>query len=637
MKEILFIAPFEELASLAKQVIEIKKYDNIDVLYIKTELFLSDKGMDFIKSMIHRGTKIIISRGGAYTKIKEAFDIPVVEMTNTSTDLLKGFQELIDFKGKIGVVGYEHVISGSEIIGRLLKLNIIKIQIDTQNEKQAEALMKRHVDNGVDLFLGDSLCSLVAKKINCKSYTIRSGEESIINSMDEAGRILVGLRKEKENAEKLKTIINFIDDGIIAINDEGRITIFNSAAEKIFGISQLEVIGETPETLLKRNKLNEILKSGEMKLGEVIDLKKSKIVSNTIPIIVDDRINGVVATFQDVTKIQDLEQKVRLKLRTKGFIANYTFDDIVQKSDAMKSCIHKAKIYSKYDSPVLIIGKSGAGKELFAQSIHNDSNRKNGPFVAINCGALPPNLIESVFFGYTEGAFTGASKGGKAGVFELAHGGTIFLDEIGEIPLEIQSRLLRIIQEREVMRIGDDKVIPVDVRIITATNRNLKEMINAGSFREDLYFRINILSLLVPEISDRREDIPVLAKFFIEKYSTKYSKKIEGISRDAENYLSTYNFRGNVRELEGIIERAVILCTGSMIQPKDIIEEKLGSRDTVPAENNNLKLESFKSLKEIEDKYIDEVIEHCCGNLKDASKILKVNRTTLWRKRKKDA
>lgn len=195
------------------------------------------------------------------------------------------------------------------------------------------------------------------------------------------------------------------------------------------------------------------------------------------------------------------------------------------------------------------------GKKLFSQSIHNSSKRKTGPFVAINCSALPANLIESELFGYVDGAFTGAVKGGKAGIFELAHGGTIFLDELGELPIEFQSRLLRVIQEREVMRIGDDKIIPIDARIISTTNKNLKEMVNRGEFREDLYFRINILKLDILPLNKRREDIEELSKFFMKKYLTKYNKNISGMTKEVLNYLLQYDYKGNIRELQGIINR----------------------------------------------------------------------------------
>ncbi|QGU94790.1 PAS domain S-box protein [Clostridium bovifaecis] len=630
MKDIVFIAPFKGLKVLAEEVVRARNYSNIEVV----EGDLSE-GVEVAKRAIEDGASVIVSRGGTYTMIKSIAHIPVVELQMTSFDILRGFKELIHHKGKIGVAGYENIIYGCEAIEEVLNLDIVKIKIE--DEDKAEGLLKKYINKGIKIFVGDTIGSGTAQRLGCKSYIIESGIESVLYAMQEARRILTGLRIEKERAEKLKTIMNFIDDGIIAIDDQGKINIFNSIAEKIFGVSQEEAIGKSVEEIVKNTKLNKVLKSGKIELGEIQDVNKSKIATNRVPIIVDGKITGVVATFQDITKIQDLEHQIRVKLQKKGFVAKYNFEDIIHKSSEMKECIDKGKIYSRYDSPILILGKSGVGKELFAQSIHNSGDRKNAPFVAVNCAALPPNLIESELFGYVEGAFTGTAKGGKAGVFEFAHGGTIFLDEIGELPLEVQSRFLRVLQEKEVMRIGDDKVIPIDVRIITATHRNLKNMIKEGKFREDLYYRIDILTLIIPSLNSRREDIIELSEFFMKEYSIKYRKKIEAISHEAKEYLNNYSYKGNVRELEGIIERAVVLCNTNTIGLKEIKLEEIEAQDTF---NNTLltkKKDTYKTLKEVESEYIDEVIDYCNGNLSEASKILNVNRTTLWRKRNSDA
>jgi transcriptional regulator with PAS, ATPase and Fis domain len=307
----------------------------------------------------------------------------------------------------------------------------------------------------------------------------------------------------------------------------------------------------------------------------------------------------------------------------------------------MRDCIKKAKIYSKYSSPILILGKSGTGKELFAQSIHNSSDRSSAPFVAINCAAIPKDLVESELFGYAEGAFTSAVKGGKAGVFELAHRGTIFLDEIGEMPIGVQTRLLRVIQEKQVMRIGDDKLIPIDVRIIAATNKDLNKMVNEGKFREDLYYRINILTLLVPSLNDRNEDIIQLSRFFIDKYAMRYNKKIQRISMEAKDYLENHYYKGNIRELQGMIERAVVLCQENVLKLEDVrlLEEiEYADHNVIgnKKDSNTEKMEA-KSLKQVEDEYIKKVMDACSGNVSKASKVLKISRTTLWRKMNNDA
>src|SRR5690625_1179420 len=269
-----------------------------------------------------------------------------------------------------------------------------------------------------------------------------------------------------------------------------------------------------------------------------------------------------MVALQDVTGIQEMESKIRKKIHLRGHIAKYRFNHIITRSELVKSTIDTAKSYSKVDSNVLIIGETGTGKEMYAQSIHNQSYRKNKPFVAINCAALPENLLESELFGYAEGAFTGAMKGGKQGIFELAHQGTLFLDEIGEVSAKLQSRLLRVLEEREVMRIGDDKVIPVHVRIIAATNKNLLKMVKDNLFREDLYYRLSVLDLYLPPLRAYKEDIPLLTNYFIEKFSTEWAIKI---TDGAYKKLSEQNWDGNIRQLQNFCERWSVLCKNKTV------------------------------------------------------------------------
>lgn len=249
-------------------------------------------------------------------------------------------------------------------------------------------------------------------------------------------------------------------------------------------------------------------------------------MANIIPIDIDGGIIGAMITLEDVGHIVEMEATIRKKLYTKGLLAQYHFDDIVGVSPQIAEVKQMAENYAYIDATVMILGASGTGKELFAQSIHNASQRHKRPFVAVNCGAIPSSILESELFGYVEGAFTGANKKGKAGFFELAHGGTIFLDEIGEMNKVAQMALLRVIQERRIMRLGDDKYLPVDVRIITATNKDLAHLVASGDFREDLYYRINVLPLQLPSLKDRSGDAGVLAEYFIARFNKKFHREV---------------------------------------------------------------------------------------------------------------
>lgn len=631
MNDIVVIAPFEELYTLSKKIIKENFFDNVDVL-----LGDMNRGLELAEKAIKEGAKIIVSRGGTYKLIKGSFNIPVVEIGITSFDLLRVFKNVKGYKGKIGAIGYGNVIRGCEIIGDILDLDLLKIEVDW--DENVKEIVNPYIEKGIKIFIGDTIANRLKEIPNIKSYVIKSGEESVLAAINEARRALELMQAEKERAEQLKTITDFVHDGIISIDEKERIVLINNTAKALFNLDD-SIIGDRVQDVVPNTRLHEVLRTGQAQIGELQDIGKAKITTNRIPIVVDGKIKGVVATFNDVTELQRLERNIRIKLSKKGFLAKYSFDDIIYSSDLMERTIKRAKMYSPYDSPILIMGRTGVGKELFAQSIHNYSDRSSRPFVAINCAALPPSLIESELFGYVEGAFTGANRKGKAGLFELAHSGTIFLDEISELPLKLQGRLLRVLQEKEVMRIGDDKVIPIDVRIICATNRDLMKLVKEGKFREDLYYRINILSLRIPSLNERKEDIETLAKFFLKKYAEKYNKRIEEIDEDLLAYLRQYDYRGNVRELEGIIERAVVLATGRKLGLSNI---KLSHRNT-PVEGDKAREDKIflvhedLSLEELNKSYIRHVLEQNNGSVSETARVLGISRSTIWRKLKDDA
>jgi transcriptional regulator with PAS, ATPase and Fis domain len=348
-------------------------------------------------------------------------------------------------------------------------------------------------------------------------------------------------------------------------------------------------------------------------------------------VTVGDTPYGSVIVFQEVDRIQTLASNIRAAQVRSGFIAKHTFSAIVGKSRAITECLSRARKYSAYEAPILVEGETGVGKELFVQGIHNASSRRTRPFVAVNCAALPPSLVESELFGYDEGSFTGGVKGGKSGLFELANKGTIFFDEVGELPLEIQGRLLRVIQEHEMVRVGGNRVIPLDVHMIFATNRDLRKEVEKGKFRNDLYFRINTLWLHIPSLEDRKEDIPLLARHFLQKFSSQFNKSIGGFSAEAEERLSEHHYSGNVRELRGLIERAVILCGGRCIQPYDLvgIDVPFDRSSERPKDSSTVPLET---LSQMEDRYIGYVYEKTGFSQVKTCSVLGISRATLWRK-----
>lgn len=373
---------------------------------------------------------------------------------------------------------------------------------------------------------------------------------------------------------QLQTIINSVHDGIIAVDEKDRITVFNPVAEKIFCCSWEDALGKNYKTDFTNASIPSALETSPGEEEKFTRVNESYVVINSSSIEKDNYPIGKVYTIKDVTEIQRLEEELRRKLVTQENHARYTFNHITGSSRVIADTKELAKKIAGSDSPVLIFGESGTGKELFAQAIHNASRRRNYPFIAVNFAALPESLLESELFGYEEGAFTGAKKGGMAGLFEQAHGGTIFLDEIGDSPVSFQIRLLRVLQEKQVRRIGSSKVIPIDVRVISATNRDLKALIEKGSFRQDLFYRLNVLPLKIPPLRRRKEDIMSIATvFYNELFRGRPPVKAEKYFRDIKEPLMEYEWPGNIRELRNVIEYLANICPDGSPSPEMLTEE----------------------------------------------------------------
>lgn len=383
------------------------------------------------------------------------------------------------------------------------------------------------------------------------------------------------------------------------------------------------------------SELVKAMKSGKIQKNK-IDVRNNKnVIITRIPIYEENKVIGAIALFQDINNIQNNEMEIRKKISEKGLLAKYHFENIIHTSKLLEDSIETAKSYAQTSSTILIIGESGTGKELFAQSIHNYSERKNAPFVAINCATLPEAILESELFGYMEASFTGAKKGGKIGLFQQAHKGTIFLDEIGELPLSVQSKLLRVLEERQIRPIGSDKIIPIDVRIISATNRNILEEVQKGTFRLDLMYRINVLALYIPPLRDIKEDIEAISKNYFNKHSPAIYEKNIFLIHQVLDKLKDYYFPGNIRELKNILERLSLILKYNM-NSNDIasIMDKLIDKQIYSTKGNaNNKV--FETIKNSEKQHIIDALLKAKGSRTDACKELGISPTTLWRKIKK--
>ncbi|WP_371380541.1 sigma 54-interacting transcriptional regulator [Sporomusa aerivorans] len=406
----------------------------------------------------------------------------------------------------------------------------------------------------------------------------------------------ISLMPHQVRSEQLNAVLTSMSEGIIGIDLERRITQYNPAAEKIVRLPAKDVLGRQFEEIFPADSpLLDTLKYGTLYNNReiVLEQTKSHYLSSGRPII--DRIGriiGAVTIIKDIGAVRELVYTVTGQLQI-------TFDEILYTSQAMQRVVTLAKSIAKGESTVLIRGETGTGKELIARALHAASPRSSKIFVPLNCAAIPDTLLESELFGYEDGAFTGAVKGGKQGLFEFANGGTIFLDEIGEIPSHLQAKLLRVLQEGKVRRIGGTRELPVDVRILAATNRNLENMITNRIFREDLYYRLNVIPLFIPPLRERRDDIPLLVQFFLKRCAARLHKNVDDLSQTALEKMCNYHWPGNIRELENVIERAVNIVSGDIILGEHIIFDQdytPPSTSTAPACNRTLE----QIIKEVE-------------------------------------
>ena len=439
----------------------------------------------------------------------------------------------------------------------------------------------------------------------------------------------------KPNTDKafLETILSSIADGVFSVDPEFRITSFNRAAERITGVPAEQAIGKRCSEVFHSNicergcGIRQTLETGK----QVIDLPARILNSrgHSLPISLstallrdsEGRVLGAVETFRDLSAIEQLRREIT---------SQYTLEDIVGKSRAFKKIFALLPDIAESDATVLIEGPSGSGKELLARAVHNLSSRRKAPYVVVNCGALPVNLFESELFGYAQGAFTDAKRD-KPGRMKLAEGGTILFDEVSELPTATQVKLLRVLQEREYEPLGGVETVRANVRVVAATNRKLVDLVREGKFRDDLYFRLSVARLTIPSLRERREDIPYLVEWFVQRFNTKRGKQIAGVTPAVMEVLMRHDFPGNVRELENIIEYGFVLCHDGLIDVRHLPEELQSDTQRSVTESHS---SSNSKLKWAEADAIRSALTRSHGSVGKVAEELGISRTTLWRKMK---
>lgn len=616
---IVFFAPNSRIAALATNAISQMN------LSIPVEEAIDYEAVELLHK--YPSCKVAISRSGTADLLRGVKGLSVVDITASYYEIQRGISNLIEKRCKnISVISQHNFIG---LTHAEFNVGDVKVTLNPcKNTEDIISTVQRRVDCGTDGVLGCVLAIETAKSHNLIVEPLESDFFSIKKVILQALEMLEYLNVSQKNFECMETVLDNIDEGVIFFDSDNKPAIYNECALKLMQPESKEQWFHILEDYM--NRANNV--------PRVVNLNQNKVLFRSIPLsgnkfISGNKTSSNVVIMQDSTAIEENAKNIKISSYEKGLFARRSFKDIRFESLVMEDAVALAKRFSNSDSTVMLFGETGVGKEGFAQSIHNNSPRAKKPFVSVNCASLPQGLVASELFGYAEGAFTGARSSGKKGLFELAQGGTIFLDEITEIPLEVQSQFLRVIQEREVMRIGDDRIIPLDIRIICASNKKILPLCEQGKFRYDLYYRLNVLQLTIPPLRERSMDVLVLFKAFMAEFLHKNEEDIE-FEDSIRSVLLTYSWPGNVRELRNFAE--ALSFYGDKIKVSNVLNILNHDKEVVSAGSDGgqqvLNFKDDMPLAEIEKEYYRYMLERHSNA--EVAKLAGISRTSLWRKLK---
>ncbi|SKA59977.1 Transcriptional regulator containing PAS, AAA-type ATPase, and DNA-binding Fis domains [Succinivibrio dextrinosolvens DSM 3072] len=616
---IVFFAPNSRIAALATNAISQMN------LSIPVEEAIDYEAVELLHK--YPSCKVAISRSGTADLLRGVKGLSVVDITASYYEIQRGISNLIEKRCKnISVISQHNFIG---LTHAEFNVGDVKVTLNPcKNTEDIISTVERRVDCGTDGVLGCVLAIETAKSHNLIVEPLESDFFSIKKVILQALEMLEYLNVSQKNFECMESVLDNIDEGVIFFDSDNKPAIYNESALKLMQPESKEQWFHILEDYM--NRANNV--------PRVVNLNQNKVLFRSIPLsgnkfISGNKTSSNVVIMQDSTAIEENAKNIKISSYEKGLFARRSFKDIRFESLVMEDAVALAKRFSNSDSTVMLFGETGVGKEGFAQSIHNNSPRAKKPFVSVNCASLPQGLVASELFGYAEGAFTGARSSGKKGLFELAQGGTIFLDEITEIPLEVQSQFLRVIQEREVMRIGDDRIIPLDIRIICASNKKILPLCEQGKFRYDLYYRLNVLQLTIPPLRERSRDVLVLFKAFMAEFLHKNEEYIE-FEDSIRSVLLTYSWPGNVRELRNFAE--ALSFYGDEIKLSNVLNILNHDKEVVSAGSDGgqqvLNFKDDMPLAEIEKEYYRYMLERHSNA--EVAKLAGISRTSLWRKLK---
>ncbi len=565
-----------------------------------------------------RSVDVFVGSGGNADFLEKYLkDIPMVRVKVTGFDLLNALKEVRMFSDHAAIITRRTPLSQLEEVRELLN---VQVETATYNRQEdIDDILCAMFAQGIRDVIGSAFVLERASLMGMRGHFIWS-LDGIKEAIGTAIALARNIKNSAEQAKKLNYILDYSAEGIILTDREGIITDFNTSAERILQRKRSSVIGKSCRDVLPNTQLHVVMEQKQPQYNKIQDLGNVKIVTNRSPIMYNDEMIGSLATFFSVSNIRKAEASIRQNQFQTRYLAQNSFYSLIGKSGAWNEMKKKAEQYARCDAAVLICGRSGAGKEVIAQCVHNGSPRKGERFVTVHCAAFSPAQLERELFGYEEGTVPNGKRNGRSGAVELAHQGTLFLDGVSDIPIKLQARLLHVIENKEVLRIGGDAAIPVDIRVVATTGRDLWEMVQDNTFREDLYYRLNVLRIDVPELKERREDIPLLIQAFIGRLrSDLASSEMEQISNLP--CFQSYDWPGNIQELRNIIERFCI-----MFQPGMDMEELAAQVMEQPVVSRQVNQEERQRLL--------TALRDSGWNRERAADLLGMSRTTLWRKLK---
>ena len=595
----------------------------------------------------------IISRGGTAVMLKEALDIPILAAEANDFDILTALLKAADITSQIAyVLSADYSIDDLSSVTDRFAIEMIPYTFTSQSDLY-EAIRRAKRDGCGVVVSGSDKAFQISRQHGLPCVLVNTSRRTMEELVRRAIMISEVRDREIRSRQLLSSTLNLVPEMVFFLDAEDRVQVVNDQGLRLLSLKDgSEIIGRHLSELMVSPVLARTIRQRERRSGQVLDFQDKTMLFHSAPVFVKREYLGLVLSLTPAVEVERMEHRLRRELNSSGLVAETTFRDMeaVTASPAMFVCLKRAKMFARSDGTILITGESGVGKDLLAQSVHNASRRSGQPFVAINCAALPINLIESELFGYEEGAFTGAKRGGKPGYFELAHGGTLFLDEFGLLPVHVQMQLLRVLQSRQVLRVGGRKMIPVDVRVVAATNADLEAAVDGGTFRQDLYYRVNVLHVDIPPLRERPEDLPLLAAHYLPILNHDNHKKISGLSRELLNELQHYSWPGNVRELLNYLTRLVVSSPGPELTPDDLrlsgVKLKENKKETFQDIANMTNDDYIKnnsqnimirpdSLEDMEEQLIGWYMNKYRGMRSTICDKLGISRTTLWKKLKK--